>query len=33
MKHPLQCGNLKALFGVEAIPKDCALRDCLDAIL
>jgi hypothetical protein len=32
MKHPLQCGNLKALFGVESIPKDCALRDCLDAI-
>jgi hypothetical protein len=32
MHHPLQCGNLKALFGVESIPKDCALRDCLDAV-
>jgi hypothetical protein len=29
---PMQCGNLKALFAVEAIPKDTALRESLDAV-
>ena len=32
MHDPLQCGNLKALFAVEAIPKDTALRESLDAV-
>ena len=32
MRHPLQSGNLKALFAVEAIPKDTALRESLDAV-
>ena len=32
MGDPLQCGNLKALFALEAIPKDSALRECLDAL-
>jgi len=32
VKHPLQCGNLKALFAVEAIPQDSCLRESLDAV-
>ena len=32
MGDALQCGNLKALFAVRAIPKDSALRECLDAV-
>ena len=32
MHDPLQCGNLKALFAVEAIPKDTALRESVDAV-
>jgi hypothetical protein len=32
MHDPLQGGNLKALFAVEAIPKDTALRESLDAV-
>jgi hypothetical protein len=33
MHDPQQCGNLKALFAVQAIPKDSSLRDSLDAIV
>lgn len=32
LDDPLQCGNLKALFAVEAIPQDSCLRECLDAV-
>ena len=32
MHDPLQYGNLKALFAVEAIPKDTALRESVDAV-
>ena len=32
LEDPLQCGNLKALFAVEAIPQDSCLRESLDAV-
>jgi len=32
VEDPLQCGNLKALFAVEAIPQDSCLRESLDAV-
>ena len=32
LENPLQCGNLKALFAVEAIPQDSCLRESLDAV-
>lgn len=32
MEDPLQCGNLRALFAIQAIPQDSALRECLDAV-
>ena len=32
LEHPLQCGNLKALFAVQAIPQDSCLRESLDAV-
>lgn len=32
MQDASQCGNLKALFSVEAIPHDTSLRDSLDAV-
>ena len=32
LEEPLQCGNLKALFAVEAIPQDSCLRESLDAV-
>jgi hypothetical protein len=32
LEDPLQCGNLKALFAVKAIPQDSCLRESLDAV-
>jgi len=32
VEDPLQCGNLKALFAVQAIPQDSCLRESLDAV-
>lgn len=32
LEDPLQCGNLKALFAVQAIPQDSCLRESLDAV-
>lgn len=32
MQDSMQCNNLKTMFGIEAIPSDAVLRNCVDPI-